>query len=54
MSKYEVRCSECDSSLFVGESDTWIDAIVMADSCDCSCVDWASASSDNAYVTTLS
>ena len=39
MCKYEVRCSECDSSLFVGEADTGIDAISKADSCDCPCVD---------------
>ena len=39
MCKYEVRCSECDASLFVGEADTGIDAMAMADSCDCSGVD---------------
>jgi hypothetical protein len=51
--KYEVRCSNCDAHLFTGVADTGIDAIAMADSCDCICVDGVGASIENCYVTTL-
>lgn len=51
--KYEVRCSMCDSHLFTGVADTGIDAIAMADWCDCPCVNGAGASIENCYVTTL-